>query len=173
MLSPPGSSISVRSEWVCMSMNPGARTSPLASILRSASASPSEPIAAISPSSRPTSATYRGEFVPSTTVVLMIRVSKGISCSSCITWTEGRAIVRPRKVRFRVHVGRLTRDAELCKRVGCDEWANHTLEILTRTKGRGRSRVWGLSSAVCLPCRGQGFARARRNSRVREHRSGL
>ena len=75
LLSPPESNSMVVSECECMSMNPGATTSPVASIVRAASASPSLPIAAIRPASMAMSASYRGLPVPSITVPFLMSVS--------------------------------------------------------------------------------------------------
>ena len=60
-----------------MSMNPGATTSPCASMRRVAGASASRPIAAIRPLRIPTSAAYQGEPVPSTTRPLTMTTSNG------------------------------------------------------------------------------------------------
>ena len=58
-----------------MSMNPGATTSPAASITRAASARSSLPTASILPCEMPTSAENRARPEPSTTVPPRIRVS--------------------------------------------------------------------------------------------------
>ena len=66
-----GSEMRMRSEWLCVSMNPGATTSPSALIV--ASASPvSLPISTILSPMMPMSALYHGFPVPSTTFPLLI-----------------------------------------------------------------------------------------------------
>src|SRR6516162_2203245 len=66
-----------------MSMNPGATTSPRASIRRPADFCASEPIAAIRPARMPTSASNHGVPVPSITRPCSITMSKtGVPCAA-------------------------------------------------------------------------------------------
>src|SRR5689334_2385373 len=74
------SSITVSSEWLCISMKPGATTRPRASIDRAAVRSPSRPMAAIFPPRMPTSATNDGLPVPSTMRPSRMRMSKSGDC---------------------------------------------------------------------------------------------
>ena len=78
MLSAPGSSTRLTSEWVCMSMKPGVTTFPAASMTRAASASGSAPIASILPRDTPTSAGYPGPPEPSTTLPPRMRRSNAM-----------------------------------------------------------------------------------------------
>ena len=93
LLSPPGSSRRVTSEWECMSMNPGHTTSPAASTTRAACASSSLPTAAILPPARPTSAWYRSPPVPSITVPFLISVSSCMAPPWCVVIRRFQAAI--------------------------------------------------------------------------------
>ena len=63
-----GSTSSVKSEWLWMSMNPGATTRPSASRISTSSESARSPMSTMRPSYTATSALNGGRAVPSTTV---------------------------------------------------------------------------------------------------------
>jgi len=88
-----GSTISIRSEWLWTSMNPGATTRPPASITRSAS-EPNRPMAAILPRLTATSARCQGLPAPSTILPpfmtrLNIPIRQVPGCVKPFRWSSG------------------------------------------------------------------------------------
>ena len=79
LLSAWGMRARVKSEWVLMSMKPGATTRPLASIMRAPAAVMSPPMAAMRPSLNATSARRPGAPVPSMTSPPWMRMSSAIA----------------------------------------------------------------------------------------------